>query len=51
MGDGLVGAIDRQRVLDQVVGADRDEIEMAQEGGSISAAAGTSTIAPISTGP
>ena len=31
MGDGLVGAIDRERVLDEVVGADRDEVEVAQE--------------------
>ena len=28
MRDGFVGAVDRQRVLDQVVGADRDEVEV-----------------------
>ena len=31
MSHGFVGAVDGERVLDQVVGADRDEIEMAQE--------------------
>ena len=31
MSHGLVGAIDRQRVLDEVVGAQRDEVEVAQE--------------------
>ena len=37
MRDGLVGAIDRQRVLDQVIGADRDEVEVAQEASAASA--------------
>ena len=46
MRHGFVGPVDRQRVLDQVVGADRDEVEVPQEASvSISAAAGTSTIA------
>ena len=42
----VVGAVDGQRVLDQVVGADRQEIELAQERASASAAAGISIMPP-----
>ena len=31
MGDGVVGAVDRQGVLDQVVGAYGEEIQLARE--------------------
>lgn len=31
VGDRLVGPVDGQGVLDQVVGADREEVEVAQE--------------------
>ena len=45
----LVGAVDGQRVLDQVVGADGDEVEVLQEAvDQVSAAAGTSIMAPTS---
>jgi hypothetical protein len=44
----IVAAIDGQRVLGQVVGADRDEVEVADQRGRAIAAAGTSIIAPNS---
>ena len=46
MRDGVVGAVDGQRVLDQVVGADGDEIQALDEAPSDSAAAGTSIMPP-----
>lgn len=47
VGHGVVGAVDGQGILNQVIGANGQEVQFVQEQGRASAAAGTSIIPPM----